>query len=361
MNPTFSCLASRFFNSHLPRERGLSPNTIAAYSDCMRLLIDYVCGRFGTAPERIATDMLDRDLVLDFLDHLECERGNGISTRNLRLAAIKSFFHFLARTVPGLMHLNECIQAIRPKRAEQVPPPSLTAGEVDAIIAAPDSTDLLGARDRALLQMLYNTGARVQKIADLTVADIRFDNPATVRLTGKGRKTRIVPLWPETVRIVQHYLQFREQRGIEADHLFLSIAGRPITRSGIARRVEIHARAAAQRCPSLGDRRITPHIFRHTIALHLIEAGNDITIVKEWLGHADLRTTSRYTEVSIQRKRKALEKVPIPGSSAQREPPIWKQQPIMDLLLGLSRRKRYVVPKPCPQKPTEVKPPRYAT
>ena len=342
MSSTFSLLVTRFFISHLANERGLSENTIAAYSDCMRLLIDYACERFALHPEKLTTDLFTPDLILDFLDHLEGDRQNREASRNLRLAAIKAFFHFLARTVPELMHLNECVQAIRPKKTDHTPPPSLTVDEVDAIIAAPDSAELLGARDKALLQTLYNTGARVQELADLAVADLRFETPALVTLTGKGRKRRAVPLWPETIQLIRHYLRLREQAGIQSAHLFLNAAARPMTRFGIGRRIDLHVRTAATRCPSLRDRHISPHVFRHTTALHLIEAGNDITVVKEWLGHADLKTTSQYVEVSVQRKRAALQSVPAPASSTKPEAPIWKKPALMDFLSRLSRKARYV-------------------
>jgi site-specific recombinase XerD len=346
MNFTFSHLVTRFFISYLANERGLSENTVAAYSDCMRLLINYACERFAVDPDKLNTGMFTQELILEFLDHLERDRKNCEASRNQRLAAIKTFFQFLARTVPELMHLNERIQAIRPKRTDHLPPPSLTVAEVDAIIASPDPVRLLGARDKALLQTFYNTGARVQELVDLTIPDLRFDTPAAVTLTGKGRKRRTIPLWPETVRIIRHYLQARQQHGIHSEHLFLNVVGQPMTRFGIGRRVQHHAAAAAVRCSSLRDRRISPHVFRHTTALHLIEAGNDITVVKDWLGHADLKTTSQYVEVSIERKREALEKAPAPRSSKEPEAPSWREPPLMAFLVRLSRKACYVAEKP---------------
>jgi site-specific recombinase XerD len=342
MTFTFSRLVTRFFTSYLPAERGLSENTIASYSDCMRLLVEYLCKRFCLQPEHLETEMLTCELVVEFLNHLEKERVNGPDTRNQRLAAIKAFFHFLARAIPELMHANERIQAIRPKKTDHLPPPSLTVAEVTAIIASPDPSTLLGARDKALLQILYNTGARVQEIADLSISDLRFDTPAIVTLTGKGRKTRTVPLWEETAKIISHYLQLRNQSAIHSNHLFLNVTFKPMTRFGIGRRIEKHGESAAAQCPSLRKRRTTPHLFRHACALHLIESGNDITIVKDWLGHADLKTTSHYVEVSIERKRKALEKMPAPGSSTTPEEPKWKEPALMALLSRLSRKARYV-------------------
>jgi len=343
MKITFSYLVTTFFTAHLSAELGLSPNTVASYSDCMKLLVNYLCERLGIAPEAIDIQMLTPERVLDFLDYIEKDRGNATATRNQRLAAMKTFFHFLARNVPELMHANERIQAMKLKGIEHHPPPSLTVEEVDAILACPDSGTLMGARDKALLQLMYNTGARVQELADVAVTDVRFETPATVTVTGKGSKTRVIPLWEETVEILNHYLEIRQQLGIESDHLFLSSRGGPMTRFGIGRRVAVHANAAIDACPSLQGRDITPHCFRHTTALHLIEAGNDIFVVKDWLGHVHVKTSSQYVEISVERKRKALEKMPPPDGGKPPETAQWKKQPdLMEFLTRCSRKDRYV-------------------
>jgi site-specific recombinase XerD len=342
MKITFSSLVTTFFTSHLGAELGLSPNTVASYSDCMRLLINYLCGRLEVHPEAIDIQMITPERVLDFLDCLQKERGNANATRNQRLAAIKSFFHFLARSVPELMHANERIQAIKLKRTDQRPPPSLTVEEVEAILACPDPQTPRGARDQALLQVMYNTGARVQELADLTVAALHLQAPATVTLTGKGNKTRVIPLWEQTAEILNRYLRFREQAGVHSECLFLSSRGGAMTRSAIARRVASYARAALAASPSLQGRKITPHTFRHRTALHLIESGNDIFVLKDWLGHAHIKTTSQYVEISVERKRRALEKVPPPGGGNPAEPARWKQPALMEFLLRCSCKGHYV-------------------
>lgn len=334
---TFSHLVTAFFQKYLAAECGLSTNSIASYSDCMKLLINFACARFTVHPEDLTVDQFDRELIIDFLDDLESRRLNGATTRNQRLAAIKTFFHFLASNVPELMHLNETIQAIRQKKADHPPPPSMTIEEVDAIAAVPDSSKLIGARDRALVKLMYNSGGRVQELADLRICNIRFDTSATVTLTGKGGKTRIIPLWEDTLTAINHYVQFREQTGSISDHLFLNVKGQPMTRFGIGRRIGELAREASELCPSLCGRRITPHVYRHTIALHLLESGNDIVVVQQWLGHDDLRTTSQYLEVSIERKRAALAKVSPPANGASVETAQWKQPALMALLTNLSR------------------------
>ena len=334
---TFARLVTTFFNNYLRAERGLRANTIASYSDCMKLLIRFACERHGIQPEKLDVGLLDRDLVIDFLDHLEGARGNMVSTRNQRLSAIKTFFHFLASNVPELMHLSQTIQAIREKNTDCQPPPSLTRDEAAAILSQPELDTTLGARDNALLQLLYNTGARVQELADLSVGDVRFGASPLVTLTGKGGKTRVIPLWKKTAEAITRHLETRRRDGVESEHLFLNARGYPLTRFGIGRRIEKHAGKAQLDCPSLCGRRITPHVFRHTVALHLIEAGNDIANVQRWLGHADMRTTSGYFEVSVERKRKALEKLPPPDCGQPPEQPQWKQPAMMAFLAKLSR------------------------
>ena len=334
---TFSYLVTAFFQKYLAAECGLATNTIASYSDCIKLLINFACARLGTQPEDLNVDQFTRELVIEFLDDLESSRQNVSATRNQRLAAIKTFFHFLAKSVPELMHLNETIQAIRQKNTDYTPPPSMTIDEVDAIIAVPDTSQLIGVRDKALVTLLYNSGGRAQELADLRICDIRFDAPATVTLTGKGGKSRIIPLWEDTVKAIRHYLSSREQALIQSERLFLNVRGQPMTRFGIWRRVEKLALKAAYYCPSLRGRRITPHVYRHTIALHLLESGVDIVVVQEWLGHSDLKTTSQYLEVSIERKREALEKVPPPHSEGPAETARWKEPELMAFLTQLSR------------------------
>jgi len=341
MNITFSYLVSTFFTSYLITEQGLSPNTVASYSDCMKLLIDYICKHFNIETESIDIKTINYELVLDFLASLEKDRQNSPATRNQRLGALKTFFHFLSRKVPDLMHQNERIQAIKLKKTDHRPPPSLTVEEVTAIIATPDIETLLGARDKALLQLLYNTGARVQEIADLSSSDVNLES-ALITLTGKGKKTRVVPIWKETVELVSYYLNAKKQKELESDHLFLNNKGLAITRFGIGRLVTKHVEAAAEQCPSLLGRKISPHVFRHTAALHLIESENDIALVKDWLGHADIKTTIQYIEVSVERKRKALEKLPPPDGNSPPEKPKWKQPDLMEFLLKLSQKAHYV-------------------
>jgi site-specific recombinase XerD len=334
---SFSHIVTAFFTSYLAAERGLTRNTIVSYSEVMKLLLNFACERFGLEPERLRLEQFDRDLIVDFLDYLENTRGNLPATRNQRLTVIKTFFHFLARNVPELMHLSETIQAIRAKETHRQPPPSLTMAEVNAILAVPDPDRLLGARDRALVELLYTSGARVQEVADLNVGHIRADICPTVTLTGKGGKTRVIPLRPQTLAAINHYLTLRQRAGIESERLFVNVKTQPLTRFGIGRRVQKLAQKAARDCPTLRDRPVTPHVFRHTTALHLLEAGNDIAVVRDWLGHADIKTTSDYLQVSLQRKGEALDKFPPPAGGQAAEPPQWQEPALLAFLTRLSR------------------------
>jgi len=334
---TFTYIVTTFFTSHLTRKRNLAAHTIASYSTTMRLLLDFAGKRLGVEIEKLRIEQLTCELILEFLDHLESSRGNGPSTRNQRLAAIKTFFHYLAENAPELLHLSATVQAIREKAVEHLPPPSLTVPEVEAILAVPDPGHWLGARDRAMVQLFYNSGARVQELADLKLEHLHSEPYPTVELTGKGGKTRVIPLWPQTMAALELYRAVRQRAGIVSDHLFVSRKGQRMTRFGIGRRVGILAREAARTCPSLGGRTVTPHVFRHTAALHLLEATKDITIVKDWLGHADLKTASAYLEVSLGRKRDALEKVPPPDGGELPELPRWQQPKLMEFLSRLSR------------------------
>ena len=361
MKSTLSNLVTRFFCSYLPNERGLSENTLASYSDCFRLLINYACDQLKRQPEQLDMADFTREFILGFLDYLERKRKNKVSTRNQRLAVIKTFFHFAARTAPEVSQLNSSIQTIARKKNEHCPPETVSESEIEAIIGSPDSTSLLDVRDKAILQVAYNSGARVQEIADLQVTDARLNAPLTVTLTGKGSKTRVVPIWPETASLISNYLELREQHGIHSEHLFLSNTAEPLTRFGIAKRFRKHGENAADRCPSLQNRRIHPHIFRHTTALRLADAGNDITAVQEWLGHADMRTSSQYFEISIERKRQALEKFPPPDAGPTDQKPAWKKSEMMTLLTRLSNKARYVANTSPGNTPVEAPPASSAT
>lgn len=277
---TLGSLIVSFFRNYLVNQEGYPESTIRSYADCIRLLLSYACQRLNVTIDKLDQDQLTEHLILDFLDHLEQARGNKVKTRNQRLGGIKTFFRFLALQDPTLTAVCERVCAIGAKRTEHKVITTLEVAEVKAMLAGVKADTLLGARDQALLTLLYNTGARVQELVDLNVTDLRMEKPLQVLLTGKGRKQRVVPLYEETVTAVQHYLRLRLQAGIEDDAVFLNARDQRITRFGIGNIVSKHAAQAARKCPSLHDKKVSPHTFRHTIALHLTQSGSDIVSVR---------------------------------------------------------------------------------
>lgn len=339
---TLGTLIVSFFRNFLANQKGYSANTIASYSDCIRLLLAYVCGRLNVSFDKLGLETITDDLILDFLDDLEKNRGNAPTTRNQRLGAIKTFFRFLALQEPLATAVCERVCAISPKKTEHKVIATLDDKEVKAVIScAQASTDTIqGARDQTLMMMLYNTGARVQELVDLNIPDVRTEAPAQVCLTGKGRKQRIVPLYDETLEALQHYLKLREAAGIEQEALFVNARGERITRFGIGHLVSKYASLAERTCPSIAGKNVTPHTYRHTIALHLIQSRVDISVVKEWLGHADVKTTSLYVDINVEMKRKALEACPPPVAARTTEPetPLWHNASVLKFLGTLSRQ-----------------------
>jgi site-specific recombinase XerD len=280
-------------------------------------------------------ETIDDETVLAFLESLEKERGNLPRTRNQRLAAIKSFYRYLALQEPTLMDACKRICSIRAKKTEHKIIESLTEEEVYAILEVIPSDTIWHQRDYALILLMYNTGARVQELVDLPVSDLESDGLAQVKLKGKGRKERIVPLWEETAEAINRWIKAREQAGISAEHLFINSHRRKISRFGIAHILGKYASMAGENCFSLRDKHVTPHTFRHTTALHLIQSNVDIVVVKDWLGHADIRTTSLYVDINTEMKRKALEMCPPPGVEKD-EPMLWHQPPVMALLHSIA-------------------------
>jgi site-specific recombinase XerD len=337
---TFGSLIISFFSSYLANQKGSSPETIASYSDCIRLLINYSCKQLALTIDKLTIDMISDQVILDFLDYLEQERNNAPKTRNQRLSAIKTFFRFAANQEPALIAVCERVCNISKKKTAHKLIQSLENNEVKAILNQPAANTLKGLRDRALLTLLYNTGARVQEVVDLDISDLNMENPKQVILTGKGNKQRITPLYTETVDAIKTYLDFRKKEGEHNDALFLNTQGQRIGRFGIGYLVKEYVAKAAKNCPSLANKNISTHTFRHTIALHLIQSGVDITVVKEWLGHASIKTTSLYVEINMEMKRKALQACPPPvrTSETAESTPEWHTAPVLAFLQQLSRK-----------------------
>lgn len=337
---TFGSLILSFFSNYLANQKGFSPETIASYSDCIRLLINYACERLDVTIDKLELDMITDRIILDFLDFLERERNNAPRTRNQRLAAIKTFFRFAASQVPILIPVCERVCNISMKKTVHKIIETLEDNEVNAILNEPDTCKLNGTRDQALLAMLYNTGARVQEIVNIRISDLNMENPKQVILNGKGGKQRIVPLYPETVEAIKNYLDFRENINGQNEFLFLNAKGEQFTRFGIAYLVREYAAKAARKCSSLEGKNVTPHTFRHTLALHLIQSRVDINVVKEWLGHASVKTTSLYVEINTQMKQEALQACPPPRALSETtiKKNGWQKEPVMTFLKQLSRK-----------------------
>lgn len=305
-----------FLGEHLPHQRNASPRTVRAYRDALKLLLCYVAEsrRRSVADLRVAD--LDRATVLSFLSSLETARGNGVTTRNHRLAAIRSFIRFVSANAPEAVEQCAQILAIPLKRGDSRTVDYLTVDEINAVLLQISTTTADGRRDDALLRFLYNTGARVQEAVDVRANDLRLESPAHVLLRGKGRKERICPLWNDSVDRLQRILAERHLDSTTPSPVFTNRDGEPLTRFGVAYILAKHVRAALPRCPSLARKRVHPHTLRHTTAMHLLQSGVDLNTVRCWLGHASVTTTNRYVEIDLEMKRRALEAMsPPPGTA----------------------------------------------
>jgi len=302
----------RFFSGYLGVQKGLSINTISAYRDAIKLLLCYGADTSKKSVDELMTEDITESLVLNFLDHVEKKRGCTVRTRNARLAAIRSLFAFIAREEPVLMVQCQQVRAIPLKRTDHKVIDYLEENELQAVLDSIDINARTGVRDRALLMLLYNTGARVSEIVSLKLDDLRLTDTAQINLLGKGKKPRSCPLWPQTVTVLEVYLGQRRPNQIETQQVFLNANGDPITRFGIRHITRKYGIKAQTKCPSIKAKTLNPHTLRHTTAMHLIRSGNDIYMVSYWLGHAHINTTHMYIEIDMDMKRKMLEKADAP-------------------------------------------------
>lgn len=307
---TLGPLLRSFFEDHLPCRKGLQPTTVRNYRDAVVLYLQFVARERRCKLTRLRLGDLTCEGVLRFLHHLETQRGNTIATRNQRLAALRGWFEYAAGRRPEFLEEAQRLAGVPTKRT---PPPRarfLHRDEVEALFDALPSSGPLALRDRTLLLFLYNTGARVQEVARLRVENLVFGASPRVHLHGKGDKWRVCPLWTPTADCLLELLGDRRTR---ADGpVFVSRAGRPLTRFGIYKIVRRHA--AAGREP--GGEAVSPHTFRHTAAVHLLEAGVEINVIRAWLGHVSLDTTNRYAEITVQMKAQALDACEPPVSAS---------------------------------------------
>jgi integrase/recombinase XerD len=299
-------LVESFLTEYLPRQRGASVHTVRAYRDALKLFFQFVARRNGRDVASVELNDLDARAITGFLDHIEAERSNSAASRNCRRAALRSFFKHLLRN--DLAHSLQYTQvlAIPSKKARQRPATYLEADDMRAIIAKPDRCTADGWRDYTLLLFLYNCGARVSELLGVRWNDIQLAPPRQVRLRGKGRKERLLPLWRETADAL-HQLRGMVT-GSDQQPVFVNRHGQPLTRDGVAYILRKYASAvAAKERPALSHKRVTPHVLRHSCAVALLQSGTDVTVIRDYLGHASVATTGRYITTNLQMKRDAME------------------------------------------------------
>jgi integrase/recombinase XerD len=306
----FAKLVEEFFLERLIRQRNSSPQTVAAYRDCFRLLFEFARDHRNKPPDRLVLADLDAPLVLAFLDHLEKDRKNSIRTRNARFAALRSFLRFAALKEPDALALIHRTLAIPMKRCSRLLFGFLSREEVQAIINAPDASTWAGQRDRVLWATLYNTGARISEALGITVADVVLEGTPSIHLRGKGRKERTVPIWPTTATQIRRWMTRIDTS--PGKSLFPTAKGGQLSRSAITERLKRATKTAATTCDSLSGRRVSPHTVRHATAMHLLQSGVDITVIALWLGHESPATTHIYVEADLKMKEAALKVVTPP-------------------------------------------------
>ncbi|MBA3809208.1 MAG: tyrosine-type recombinase/integrase [Solirubrobacterales bacterium] len=300
-----------FFTDRLLCQQRVSPNTIASYRDTFRLLLGFVQKQTGTRPARLELTQLDAPTVGAFLEHLETQRGNSARTRNVRLAAVHSFFNYCALRHPEHAALIARVLAIPAKRSEKRIVTFLNPEEVKALLRSPDRTTWAGRRDHALLLTAVQTGLRVSELLALTCGDVQLGTGAHLRTLGKGRKERIAPLTSQTVAVLRVWT--RERGGQPADPLFPTRTGTPLTRDAVERRLAKHLHAAQRNCPTLRSKRVSMHVLRHTTAMMLLTAGIDTSTIALWLGHEQERTTHIYLHADLALKQRALDRATPPN------------------------------------------------
>ena len=331
----FSIHVTSFLTHYLGAQRNLSPNTIKAYRDVFTLLLRFCRDVQGIAPEKLRLEQVDVSLVEAFLDHLEKERKSSPRTRNHRLATLHAFFRYVQAEEPAHMLQCQKILAIPLRRHARPTVAYLSKEELAEILAQPDLRTSEGRRDAVLLSVLYDTGARVQELIDLSVGDVRLDPPAQLRLLGKGRKMRAVPLMDNTVQLLRDHLQ--ENHLDRPEHfdkpLFRNARSQRLSRSGIRYILQKYLVRARSKLPTL-NRAVSPHTLRHAKGMHLLQSGIPLDMIRDFLGHVDVKTTQIYATANLEMKRNALEKITDP--SPVRTIPSWQQnKDLLDWLRSL--------------------------
>jgi len=336
MKPTdFALYITSFLSEYLPAHRDVSPNTVKSYRDVFTLLLRYCRDHQDLRPEHVTLDRIDVSLILAFLEYLKTERNCGSRTRNQRLAALHAFFRYLQVENPDKLMQCQRILAIPSKRFKRSSVNYLSADDLAVILSQPDINTVNGRRDAILLSVLYDTGARVTELININMRDVRLTSPAQILLHGKGNKTRIVPLLSGTVNLLKEYV--KERRAKLPDRLdsplFRNRRGERLSRSGVRYILAKYTRQACAEHAGITEQ-VSPHTFRHTKAMHLLQAGNPVTTIQAILGHADIKTSTIYASADLEMKRRALEKAS--GASPPTGLPSWKKdESLMEWLRSL--------------------------
>lgn len=304
---TLALVLKGFFMDYVPLQRALSPRTLQSYRDSLKLLLQFTAGEKGD-PSKLAVEQLSVEKVTAFLQSLETGRKNRVSTRNVRLSAIHSFFRYLGGQCPEHLDQTRRILSIPFKRTGTREIEHLDFDEIQAVIQAVDTEARNGCRDLALLSLMFNTGARVSEVVGLQTADLRLTAPCSVLLRGKGSKERTCPIWPETARLLERMIEQQDLPPIRLSPVFLNDRGARLTRFGVRLILNKYVGKAAQRRPSLKCKRLHPHSMRHSTALYLLRSGVDLSTIAHWLGHASVNTANNYISIDLEAKREALAK-----------------------------------------------------
>lgn len=326
-NKSFQSLVQGFFLERLMTQVNASSCTISAYRDTFRLFFRYMEEQQHCAPSQMTLEMMNAENILSFLHYLETVRNNSVKTRNHRLAAIHSFMEYVSFQAPEYLSVIQRVASIPFKKTETRQIDYLTGEEVEALINGCDVSSWLGRRDRLMMTVLYNTGVRVSELVAIKRNDVNMNPTGTssIRVMGKGRKQRTLPVWKTTKIYLEEF--FNESRGDSEQYVFTDQRGKPLTRSGVTYRLDCLVKAASRSCPSLMQKRVTPHVLRHTTAMHLLESGVDISTIAIWLGHESIETTHKYMSADLHLKERALAQSQEPNYISR-----FRYQPTADIL-----------------------------
>jgi len=308
-----------FLLHFLPLEKGASQNTVLSYRDTIKLLLCFAGDSLHKPVDSLTVEDLSMDVVLAFLDYLETDRGCKASTRNQRLAALRSLFKYIGRQTPELLLHTHQICSISMKSTEDTIIEYLTSEELSALTGCIDPNTALGCRDYALVLLLFNTGARVSEIVNLKTDYIVLTGSPKINIMGKGRKPRACVLWGDTAKALRAHLERRSPREREDTHVFLNAVGAPLSRFGVAHILAKYTQMAEEECPTLAKKTVTPHVLRHSTAMHLLIVGIEVAMIALWLGHARLETTNKYVELNMEMKRKIIESIQAPKGKRPRK------------------------------------------